>query len=158
MRNDLEQTLEDLRYYVTQTEQAADAADAVFMRLQGCLAALERLGCVANTLFVGPGLLTKPYAPDVGGHNSCLVAQAALRIPGGIGVVWVDSERQSLEQGLVDNIDQAAECQFEAYQSCPPVLRGLIVKHVPQLLNDLARWVPFPRHLQAAQGLSGASG
>jgi hypothetical protein len=55
---------------VTQAEQAADAADTVFMRLQGCLAALERLGCVANTLFVGPGLLTRPYAPDAGGHNS----------------------------------------------------------------------------------------
>jgi len=158
MRDDLDQTLEDLRYYISQTEQAADAADAVFMRLQGSLAALERLGYLPNTLFVGPGILSKPYAPEVGGHQSCLVAQAALRLPGGIGVVWVDSERQSLEQGLVDNIDQAADCQFEPYQSCPAALRGLIVMHVPQLLNDLARWVPFSRHLQAAQRLSGAGG
>lgn len=152
MRTDLDQALEDLQHYIAQVEQAAVDADTVCMRLQGCLAALERMHCLGNILFVGPGLLSRPYDPDVGGHHSCLVAQAALRVPGGLGVVWVDSERQSAHQGLVDSVDQASDYQFESYQSCPAALRALVIKYVPQLLNDLARWVPFPRHQQAAQG------
>jgi hypothetical protein len=153
MSSDLQQTATDLKTYLERLEQQADESEMICLRLQGHLAALERLGCLSTALFVGPNLLTTPYAATEGGNNSCLIAQAALKVPGGIGVVWIDSDHHESEQGLVDDSRQECEYRFESYQKCPAALRALLLPHLPQLLEELARWVPFTRQQQAAHGL-----
>jgi hypothetical protein len=120
---------------------SATRADLKSRTAQPLLKELSRSGLVPSLLILGPPL--NPYANASNSADACVTAnlsfQAALLIPGGIGVVaWnVDAEKPH-----PDALFEEARRLFWPLARCSPVLKAEMSVHVDALMERLQRCLP----------------
>ena len=101
---------------------------------------LNQLHCirlVEKTLIVGRVILQQPYTSPLAPADSGLVLQAALVLPGGIGVLVVDSEEHVLHEA--DPILAATDRprRFEPFSECSSAVKALLYSEAHELLRRL---------------------
>lgn len=90
---DFDELLELLRLRVLRLSHQSEIAEARVPRWNQLVQEIWRAGLMSQTAILGRVIETRPYAPAEGGHSSGQVFQAALLIPGGVGVLLWNTAR-----------------------------------------------------------------
>jgi hypothetical protein len=69
------------------------------------------------------------------------VVQAALCLPGGLGVVLWDSEEYTHLSEIPQGLEAEARMGFQAFK-CEPAIKALLLPHLEALLHQLRRQLP----------------
>ena len=70
------------------------------------------------------------------------MAQAALCVPDGIGVVLWGAEAYAQLCATPEGLRREARAGFRPFEMCEPSLRALLLPHVESLLQELGRRPP----------------
>ena len=101
--------------------------------------AVWRMGLLPRTAYLGPVIHTRPYSPQLGGHDSGQVFQAALLIPGGVGVSIWDTEEFAELSAVPDGLESAAFMRHVPFEECEQAIRALLRPYIPSLTSRFLR-------------------
>ncbi|HEY7427185.1 MAG TPA: hypothetical protein VH682_23325 [Gemmataceae bacterium] len=87
---------------------ASDQADAKMREVNHLIRQLSVTGVVHDTVLLGPVIHRRYYAPQAGGSDSSQLAQAALCVPGGLGVILWDSEEYAELCEIAEGLESEA--------------------------------------------------
>jgi hypothetical protein len=76
------------------------------------LGQLGKAGLVHETVVLGEVIHHRYYSPQREGHDSSQLVQAVLCLPGGIGVVLWDSEKNTELRDVSDSLESEARLGF----------------------------------------------
>lgn len=120
---------------------ALEQGEASVLEAKDLCDCLVRTGAVAPAVLPGPIVATNPY-PAGGPTDSGQAVQAVLRLPGGLGAVWWDTEELcALSAGPPEEAEAEAARQFTPYAECPPLVRAGILAAAPLLSARLVRYL-----------------
>lgn len=115
-----------------------EMAEACIGAIDPLVADVFDLGLSPRTALIGPKIESRPYPAEAGITESDLVVFAALLIPGGFGVVQVDSEvLASMEAD--QELEATAWHYFTPFTKCLPVHRAMLLDHVNPLADRFLR-------------------
>jgi hypothetical protein len=115
----------------------AELAEARAEVLKPYLDCLELTGLLEGHVILGEGTLPLHTAPTEGGSDSGLVCQAALLVPGGLGVVLWDSEEYYLVSRTADGLEAGARHNFTPFSTCRPVIQQWLLPQIDGLFQRL---------------------
>jgi hypothetical protein len=118
---------------------AGDQAEAKIAEVNHLIDQLGVTGLLHETVLLGPVLHHRYYAPRPGGSDSSQLAQAALCVPGGFGVVLWDSEDYQELGETAECLESEALMHFCPFEECELALRALLQPHIEPLLERLYR-------------------
>jgi hypothetical protein len=118
---------------------AGDLADAKIGEVNHLIGQLGVTGFLHETVLLGPVLHYRYYAPQPGGSDSGQLAQAALCVPGGFGVVLWDSEDYRQLCQTAEGLESEAMLHFRPLGECELALKALLQPHIEPLLGRLYR-------------------
>lgn len=136
---DLDELLELLRLSLLRLRHQLEIAEARVPRWNQLVQELWRAGLMSQTAILGRVLETRPYAPVEGGHSSRQVVQAALLIPGGVGVLHWDTEDFALHSRISDGLESHAWTHHVPFDRCEPAYQVLLANELPMLIGGFVR-------------------
>jgi hypothetical protein len=128
-----------LRWLTLWIRHAGDQADARLREVNHLIGQLAVTGFLLETVLLGPVIHRRHYAPRPGGSDSGQVAQAALCVPGGVGVVLWDSEDYCQLRETAEGLESEALLHFRPLGECELALKALLQPHIEPLLGRLYR-------------------
>jgi hypothetical protein len=141
---EIDDVLELLRLRVLRVRQQLEIAEARVPRWNQLVQELWRVGLVPQTAILGRVIETRPYAPMAGGHASGQVVQAALLIPGGVGILLWDTEDFALLAREPDGLEDAAWAHHLPFESCQPAHQVALAEQLPLLIGRFVRLLGWP--------------
>src|SRR5581483_849646 len=90
---------------------------------------------LGNLVLLGNVILEQPYLPGCGPSDSAQLHQAALMIPGGLGVLRWDLEEYLELRDVPDGLETEASLRFVPLAECGAGIKGLLVSEARQLLD-----------------------
>ena len=99
---------------------------------------MAEAGWVNNLAILGPIIHHWAYEPRPWGWDSGPLAQAALLVPDGIGVVIWDSEDYAELCRVPDGLEAEAKGRFVPFAACEPAVQGLLFPTIEPLLERLS--------------------
>jgi hypothetical protein len=115
----------------------AELAEARAEYLKPYLDCLELSGLLNGHVILGESLLPLYTAPVEGGTDSGLYCQAAILVPGGLGVVlWSSAEHDELRQ-VPEGLEAQARTSFQPFGSCRPVVQQWLLPQIDGLFRQL---------------------
>ena len=113
-----------------------ESAESTIPGINCQLAELAAMG-ITDLQIEGLAIYCRPAGPSSAYDDSFVIYQAAIILPGGVGCVLWDAadydEHTSPPHG--EPVDLRAN--FIPYDTCPPIVRALLVTHVGRLLDGL---------------------
>jgi hypothetical protein len=128
-----------LRWLTLWIRHAGDQAEAKMVEVNHLIGQLAATGFLHETVLLGPVIHRRYYAPRPGGSDSGQLAQAALCVPGGFGVVLCDSENYRQLSEMAEGLESEAMLHFRPFRECEPALKALLQPHIEPLLGRLYR-------------------
>lgn len=110
-------------------------ADCLVPGINDMLALMAGLGLLTDTVLLGEVICDRSYAYPPLDHESGQVVQAALLVPGGLGVVVWDSEEYVEYSRNPSRPDFDVRARFRPYRQCGQALRALILPHIAMALE-----------------------
>jgi hypothetical protein len=110
--------------------------------VSGLILEVAEAGPVNSLSILGPIINHWAYEPRPRGWDSGPLAQAALLVPGGIGVVIWDSEEYAELRRATDGLEAEATARFVPFAACEPAVKGLLLPTIEPLLEQLADKLP----------------
>lgn len=98
-----------------------------------------RMGLLPQTSYLGPVIHTRPYSPQLGGHDSGQIFQSSLLVPGGLGASIWDIEEFAELSSIPDGLESAAFMRHVPFEQCERAIRALLSPHIPLLTNRFLR-------------------
>jgi hypothetical protein len=129
MSKEFDEMVAHLKWLNFWIRHSCDQAEAKMAEVNRLLQQLAETGWVQETVILGAVIHQRYYAPLSGGHDSSQVVQAALCLPGGLGVVLWDSEdytslKGRLEIGLPMTSGLCVCCRHESTEAIPQRSHG----------------------------------
>jgi hypothetical protein len=137
----LERQIERMQRRLLDTKKHRELAEARVAGINELIAELSKSGLLNRTALLGSILLRRNYAPREGGKDSCEVLQAALLVPGGLGVLLWDNEEALELQIDPEALEAAAWLHHLPFEKCEPALQALLEPHIEELVGRLMRLV-----------------
>lgn len=94
-------------------------------------------GIIPERAFFGKPILVRDYSPSDDESNTVEVWQAALLLPGGIGVIVRDSDEYLDLPSDYQPCIAEARWRFVPFEECPPVAKALLAQHVEKLFDEV---------------------
>lgn len=116
-----------------------ELAQAIVPELNLHIARLLTIEAVPAAALLGDVVRQSPYAQGLGPVDSAQVFLATIRIPGGIGVLLIDSEEYLAARKLPEGLESEAATKFLMFADCPPAIQALLLPQVTSLLTRLCR-------------------
>jgi hypothetical protein len=128
-----------LRWLTFWVRHACDQAEAKMGEVNHLIDQLGVTGFLHETVLLGPVIHHRSYAPRPGGSDSVQLAQAALCVPGGFGVILWDSEDYQELRETAEGLESEALLHFRPLGECELALKALLQPHIEPLLGRLYR-------------------
>jgi hypothetical protein len=123
----------------------AEKAMARISRLEQLFDLLSMCGVANQKVIVGSGSFPLRYAPREDGHDSDLCFIPAIRIPGGIGTLQIDSETMTELAKIPDGIEASAWNSFVPLSRCPAVIKQFVLPQIDPMLTKLFDQLPVKK-------------
>ena len=114
-------------------------ADAKLAEANRLIRQLAGGGLVQEAVILGEVIHPRYYPPAAHEDEPARVAQAALCVPDGIGVVLWGAEEYARLCATPEGLRREARAGFRPLERCEPALRALLLPHVEALLRGLRR-------------------
>src|SRR5262245_39008546 len=114
---------------------------------------LARMGLLENETFLGNVIYTRPYT-DPQATDGSLLSQAALLVPGGIGLVEWDTDHYFELYRSPRRIESEARIRFRLFEELEPAFKALLLPQVEVLLSRLLSIV-LPKEPEPPPALTG---
>jgi hypothetical protein len=144
MDHSLTVLLERLRDANLTLRHRLEIAQAVVPEINSNLSRLLALQALPDITLLGAVIHQQPYATGLGPTASGQVFLANIRIPGGLGVLLLDSEEYLELKGEAEGFERAAATKFLAFDECPPAIQAMLLPQVAGLLEQLCRLLNGP--------------
>lgn len=112
-------------------------AESMAIRLSSFFDELNRTGLMDDQVILGDEYFTKSYSAKEGGHDSGLCYQAAIRVPGGIGVLLMDTESRYQLSKIPEGIEANSAVSFIPIQRTKPVIQQWLLPQLDDLVRKL---------------------
>jgi len=142
MSKEFDEMVTHLKWLNFWIRHSCDQAEAKMAEVNRLLEQLAETGWVQETVILGAVIHQRYYAPLSGGHDSSQVIQAALCVPGGLGVVLWDSEDYTSLSEIPQGLEAEARLGFRPFERCEPAIKALLLPHLETLLHQLRRRLP----------------
>jgi hypothetical protein len=139
MNQALENVVEHLKWLNFWIGHCCDQAEAKVGEINRLIQQLAGMGLVRETVLLGEVIPQRYGGPVPGGPASGQLVQAALCVPGGVGVVRWDAEADAPWCPLPAGQEAKARVNFRPYAGCEPALKTLLLRHIEPLLQSLWR-------------------
>lgn len=98
---------------------------------------ISELQLVTDQTLLGHIVHRRDYAPGAGVRDSGIVLQAALVIPGGLGIVAWDSDVYATLRETPGGLSTEPHMRFLPFEQLEPAIKALLLPHVESLLLRL---------------------
>ena len=142
MGRDFDDMIEHLKWLTFWIRHCRDQAEAKMREVNHLIWQLGKSGLLHEAVLLGEVVHTRYYTPQPGGHDSGRVAQAAQRVPGGIGAVLWDGEEYARLRDAPGGLGVAAGPGFRPFEQCEPALKALLLPQIEPLLQQLRSLLP----------------
>ncbi len=139
MSETLNEVFERLAWLHYWARHCCKQADAKMGEVNRLIRQLAEAGSVQETAFLGEVIHRRYHAPAAPEHDPAQVAQAALCVPGGIGVVLWGAGAHARLYTTTEGLEREAGAGFRPFERCEPALRALLLPHLESLLQELGR-------------------
>ena len=137
MGRTFEKIVQRLQQLEAWRRHAADQAAGKVAQANQVIEQIAGNGLVHDAVFLGNVIYRRTYPPRVGGWDSHQLLQAALCIPGGIGVVFWDSMQYD-ELFVVENgLEADARSHFVPFDRVESALQAFLLPEIEPLLRRL---------------------
>jgi hypothetical protein len=140
-REPLENWLAHLRERLLRMKHQLEFAEARALDANMLIQEVSRSGVLPPLAVLGPIIESRQYPPTPGGNTSGCVIQAALVVPGGLGVVFWDSDEYSELAQIEDALEADALTRHVPFEQCEPAIRALFEPHIGELVARFAERV-----------------
>lgn len=141
---EIDELLELLRLRVLRLRHLLEIAEARVPRWNRLVQEFWRAGLVSQTAILGRVIETRSYAPIEGGHSSGQIVQAALLIPGGVGVLLWDTEDFVLHSQIPDGLESHAWAHHVPFDRSEPAHQVALADELPLLIGCFVRSLGWP--------------
>ncbi|MDB5345002.1 MAG: hypothetical protein JWP89_3379 [Schlesneria sp.] len=128
--NELRQLNLSLRAQLEQAEARVPVINAL-------VAQLAEIELVTEVAILGLVIYQGHYSALTGPHDSGPVLQSALLIPGGIGVIYWDSEEYAALRKNPHRNEWDLFLRFSHFDDCPSAVKALLLPQVQSLMEQL---------------------
>ncbi len=135
----LNDELLELSLRLLKLRRQMEVAEAQASGVNCLVNAVCRMGLLPQTSYLGPVIHTRPYSPQLGGHDSGQVFQASLLVPGGLGTSIWDTEEFAELSAIPDGLESAAFMRHVPFEKCEQAIRALLSPHIPLLTDRFLR-------------------
>ena len=142
MSKDVEEVLARLGWLHFWARHCCAQADAKLAEANRLIRQLAGGGLVQEAVILGEVIHPRYYPPAAHEDEPARVAQAALCVPGGIGVVLWGAEDYAQRCATPEGLEREARAGFRPFEMCEPSLRALLLPHVEALLRGLGSRLP----------------
>ncbi|HEY7157662.1 MAG TPA: hypothetical protein VH575_27145 [Gemmataceae bacterium] len=142
MSQEFDEMVAHLKWLNFRIGHSCDQAEAKMAEVNRLLEQLAQTGWLQETVILGEVIHQRYYVPSAGGHDSSQVVQAALCLPGDLGVVLWDSDDYTQLREIPQGLEAEARPAFQSFECCEPALKALLFPHVEALLHQLRRQWP----------------
>jgi len=139
MSKEVEEVLARLGWLHFWARHCCAQADAKMGEVNRLIRQLAGAGFVMETVFLGEVIHSRYYPPAAHEDEPARVAQAALCVPDGIGVVLWGAGAYARLCATPEGLRWEARAGFQPFERCEPALRALLLPHVESLLHGLGR-------------------
>jgi hypothetical protein len=112
-----------------------EQAEARIPGINDLLQQLATIDLVTETALLGLVIFEGHYSVLTGPHDSGPLLQAALLIPGGLGVIHWDSEEYATFRKAPPQNETELFIKFVPFESCPSAIKALLLPQVEPLLE-----------------------
>jgi hypothetical protein len=133
--------LESLRERLLKMRHQLEVAEARMADANALIQEMNRAGMLAPVALLGPIIGSRRYGPTPGGNISGRVIQAALVVPGGLGVVFWDSDEYAELSAIEDALEAEALARHVPFELCEAGIRALLEPHIAPLIARFAELV-----------------
>jgi len=144
MSKEFDEMVEYLKWLNFWIRHCRDQAEAKMGEVNRLLGQLGETGFVHETVVLGEVIHHRYYAPLSGGNDSGQLVQAALCVPGGLGVVLWDSEEYSQWRDIPEGLEAEARPGFLPFERRDAALKALLLPQIEPLLQQLRRRLTSP--------------
>ncbi len=145
MADDIRTIVEQLRQLTLSLSAQLDQAEARIPDINTVVTQLGGLGLLTETVILGIVIYEGHYGIRGGPHDSGLVIQAGLMLPGGFGVICWDSEEYLAFRNSPPQSDAHLLLRFIPFEACVPAIRALLLPQVHPLLAMLLKRFRIPK-------------
>jgi hypothetical protein len=135
------QTVSEMLAYLGELNVAIrrrlEVVEAMVPSINESLDQLARIKLLNETCVLGEVILRRNYSAKDGPSESGQLCQAALLLPGGVGVVLWDSEEYAALEAQPPRWDKEVIMRFLPFEDCFPALQALLLPQIRPLLGDL---------------------
>ena len=136
---EIDDVLELLRLRVLRFRHQLEIAEARVPRWNQLVQQFWQAGLIPQAAILGRVIETRPYAPVEGGHSSGQVVQAAMLIPGGLGVLLWDTEDFVLQSKIPDGLESHAWAHHVPFDRCVPSDQVSLAEQLPMMIGRFVR-------------------
>ena len=141
MSKEVEEALARLGWLHFWARHCCAQADAKLAEANRLIRQLAGAWSLRETVILGEVMHPRYSPPAAHEGEPARVAQAALCVPGGIGVVLWGAEDYAQRCATPEGLEREARAGFRPFEQCEPALRALLLPHVEALLQGLRRWL-----------------
>ncbi len=141
----LNDELLELSLRLQKLRRQMEVAEAQASGVNCLVNAVCRMGLLPQTCYLGPVIHTRPYCPQLGGHDSGQIFQSSLLVPGGLGTSIWDTEEFAELSAIPDGLESAAFMRHVPFEKCEQAIRALLGPHIPVLTNRFLRALDWLR-------------
>jgi hypothetical protein len=128
---------ERLKLTNLQLRRQLEVAEALLPPIHQQVLQLDQLGLTGDIVILGNVLYQHEYPPASGRSETAQLYQAALLIPGGIGVANWDTEMYLSQRQSPEGLEADAIVRFEPLETCTIGIKALLLQEVHYLLEQL---------------------
>jgi hypothetical protein len=139
MSKEVEEVLARLGWLHFWARHCCAQADAKLAEVNRLIGQLAGAGPLQEAVFLGEVIHPRYCPPAAHEQGPVQVAQAALCVPGGIGVVLWGAGEYARLCASPEGLRREAQAGFRPFEMCEPSLRALLLPHVEALLRGLRR-------------------
>jgi hypothetical protein len=133
--------IERMKEFNLQLRRQVELAEALLPAINQQIQHFAALG-LSHTVILGKILHQRSYTPGLGPTDSGQVYQAAIMVPGGLGIVRWDSEQHAALLDFPDGPESEASIHFVPLDECEAGIKALLVSEARNLLDQLVRQLP----------------
>jgi hypothetical protein len=149
MSETLNRLTEELRQLNLRIRQQLELAEAELPVINDLINQLAVIDLANGVIILGDVVYQRPYNPGAGPSDSGQVMQAAIAIPGGLGLVLWDSEVFAAS-AATDNLEREARSRFLPFANCSSAWKALVMQHAESLIERFC-FVVCPYGLRTAE-------
>ena len=134
---DLRRGTETLAEMNLRLRRQLEVAEMLIPRLNEMLDQLHAIRLADSTVLAGRVIHQQPYLMSLGPQDSGQILQAALMLPGGFGVVVLDSEEYLDHQNAPIRTGNDLHSRFVRFDECQSAVKALLLPEAHKLLGRL---------------------